>query len=137
MESALRRSAPGDLKLIETLPLGAGGRASSGCRAHLARLARGGGGARDRGFDRGAVERALAEVSGGEALRVRLTLALDGAVAVAAAPLGPAKPVWTVVVAADAARLGRPVAGGEVDAGGRCTTRRGRRCRRGSTRRCC
>ena len=62
MESALRRSAPADLTLIETFRWepGAG---SSGCR----RISRGWRAARRRSaspFDRAAVDRALAAVAG-------------------------------------------------------------------------
>ena len=63
MESALRRSAPGDLKLVETLRWEP---ATGFVRlpAHLARLAAAAA-ALGITVDRGAVERALAEVSGG------------------------------------------------------------------------
>jgi 4-amino-4-deoxychorismate lyase len=67
--------------------------------AHLARLAAAAA-ALGIAYDPRAVERALGAVGGGETMRVRLTLALDGAVAVTAAPLGPAKAVWSVVLAA-------------------------------------
>ena len=65
------------------------------------------------GFDRAAVERALGGVGGGGPLRVRLTLALDGTQAVAAAPLGPAPAGLGVVLAAARLRLGRPMAAAE------------------------
>ncbi len=99
MESALRRSAPGDLKLIETLRREADGRFPR-LPLHLARLQRG---AATLGvpFDRGAVERALDAVSGDGALRVRLTLALDGALAVEASPLPPSKETWRVRIASE------------------------------------
>jgi 4-amino-4-deoxychorismate lyase len=97
VEGALRRSAPAGLRLIETLrrepeagflrlPL------------HLARL---GAGAAALGiaFDRSAVERALGAVRGSGPLRVRLTLGLDGGIAVETAPLPAAKPAWVVRLA--------------------------------------
>jgi 4-amino-4-deoxychorismate lyase len=66
--------------------------------AHLARMEAG---AATLGFpfEREAVDRALAGVAGGEALRVRLTLAPDGAAEAGWAPLGAGKPLWTLVVA--------------------------------------
>jgi 4-amino-4-deoxychorismate lyase len=106
VESALRRAAPDDLRLVETFRWepGAG---FVRLPAHLARLA----GAAERlgvAFDRAAVERALAGIAAAETLRVRLTLALDGEVAVKAAPLGPAKAEWNVVLAAARLSSGDP-----------------------------
>lgn len=97
MEGALRRSAPDDLRLIETLRWEPGP-GFLRLPLHLARL---GGGAAALGvaFDRGAVERALGAVHGSGPLRVRLTLGLDGGVEVEAAPLPAAKPAWVVRVA--------------------------------------
>lgn len=98
MESALRRSAPDGLTLIETFRWepGAG---FVRLPAHLARMARGAG-ALGVGFDRAAVERVLAGVGSDGPLRVRLTLGLDGTPAVAATLLGPASEApWRVVVA--------------------------------------
>ena len=134
VESALRRPAPGDLKLIETFRWepGAG---FVRLDAHLARLAAGAA-VLGIAIARGAIDRALASVGGVEVLRVRLTLALDGRVEVVAAPLGPARAVWTVVVAEAAARLARSVAGDQDRPSGDATTRRGPPCRRASTRRC-
>jgi len=97
VESALRRSAPAGLTLIETFrwePVGG----FVQLPAHLARMARGAA-ALGVGFKRGAVDRVLAAVRGGEPLRVRLTLALDGGVAVAATPLGPHAALWRVGLA--------------------------------------
>lgn len=106
MESPLRRAAPDDLRLIETFrwePAAGFVRLA----AHLARIARGAAllGVR---FDRGAVDRQLAGVGGSEALRVRLTLGLDGAAAVTAAPLGAGKAEWVVVVAEERLRADDP-----------------------------
>ena len=106
MESPLRRAAPDDLRLIETFrwePAAGFVRLA----AHLARIARGAAllGVR---FDRGAVDRLLAGVGGSEALRVRLTLGLDAAAAVTAAPLGAGKAEWVVVVAEERLRADDP-----------------------------
>jgi 4-amino-4-deoxychorismate lyase len=97
VEGALRRSAPDGLRLIETLrwePAAGFPRLPP----HLDRL---GGGAAALGvaFDRGAVERALGAVCGSGPLRVRLTLGLDGGLAVETAPLPATKPEWVVRVA--------------------------------------
>jgi 4-amino-4-deoxychorismate lyase len=97
VESALRGSAPADLKLIETLRWEpATGFLRLG--QHLARLA---GAAAALGITAppGEIDRALAAVAGAEVMRVRLALGLDGRAAVTAAPLGPAKGAWTLVVA--------------------------------------
>ncbi len=59
-------------------------------------------------FDRLAVDRALAEVGGRETLRVRLTLALDGVVAMTAAPLKLGPSEWTVVIAKERLRANDP-----------------------------
>lgn len=98
MEGALRRTAPAGLRLIETFRWepGAG---FLRLAAHRARLG-GAAAALGIGWEGGAVDRSLARVSGAEALRVRLTLGLDGDVAVTAAPLGAARSPWTVAVAA-------------------------------------
>jgi 4-amino-4-deoxychorismate lyase len=97
VESALRKSAPGDLKLIETFRWepGAGFVRLPG---HLARLARGAA-ALAVPLKLAAVERALAGVGAAAALRVRLTVALDGTPAVETAPLPAGKPEWRVRVA--------------------------------------
>ena len=79
VESALRRSAPADLTLIETFRWepGAG---FVRLPAHLARMARGAA-ALGVGFDRGGGRAGCWRRSAGAApLRVRLTLALDGEV---------------------------------------------------------
>lgn len=98
MESPLRRSAPADLVLIETMRWEPG-RGFRRLPAHLARLARGAA-ALGLAFDRAAIDRALADVAGAEPQRVRLTIDLGGAVAVTAAALAPDRPPWTVVIAA-------------------------------------
>ena len=110
MEGALRGAAPADLRLIETFrwePAAGFARLP----AHLARLGRGAA-ALGIPLDAGEIERALASVSGGvaggEALRVRLTVGLDGGVAVTAAPLGAAKAAWVVAVAAERVFSGDP-----------------------------
>jgi 4-amino-4-deoxychorismate lyase len=101
VECALRESAPADLRLIETFRWepGAG---FVRLPAHLARLARGAA-ALAVPLKLAAVERALAGVGAAAALRVRLTVALDGTPAVETAPLPaplPAgKPEWRVRVA--------------------------------------
>jgi 4-amino-4-deoxychorismate lyase len=106
VESALRRLAPPGLTLIETFRWEPGG-GFVRLAAHLMRLAHGAA-ALGIALDRGAVDRALAAVGGGEPLRVRLTLALDGGLAVSAAPLGEAKPAWAAVLAAERLRSDDP-----------------------------
>jgi 4-amino-4-deoxychorismate lyase len=98
VESALRGSAPAGLRLIETFRWepGAG---FVRLPAHLARMAAAAALLGTR-FDRAAAERALAGVAGEGALRVRLTLGLDGGAAVETAPLGPVRAVWVVGLAA-------------------------------------
>jgi 4-amino-4-deoxychorismate lyase len=98
VESPFRRPLPGDLTLIETFGRRDGAFVNLG--DHLARLERT---ARLLGmaFDGAAIDRALAGVVGAEPLRVRLTLALDGTVAVAAAPLVPGPAVWTLRLAGE------------------------------------
>ncbi len=107
MESALRRSAPDGLRLIETFrwaPEGGFVRLP----AHLARMARGAA-ALGVAFDRAAVERVLAGVGGDGPLRVRLTLGLDGTPAVSATALVPASAApWRVVVAGPRLRSDDP-----------------------------
>jgi 4-amino-4-deoxychorismate lyase len=105
VESPLRRAAPGDLRLIETFRRERGGFVR--LPAHLARMARGAAALGVR-FDRAAVDAALAEVSGREPLRVRLTLALDGTVESAAAPLDAAGAPWVVGIAAERLRSDDP-----------------------------
>jgi 4-amino-4-deoxychorismate lyase len=99
VESALRRTRPGDLKLIETFRRDPGG-GFVRLPAHLARLGRT---ATALGvpLDRAAVERALAAVAGEGALRVRLTVGLAGEVAIETAPLAPPPALWTVMLAAE------------------------------------
>uniref|UniRef100_UPI002611CB56 aminotransferase class IV n=1 Tax=uncultured Amaricoccus sp. TaxID=339341 RepID=UPI002611CB56 len=110
MESALRRSAPADLRLIETFRWEPGG-GFVRWPAHLARLRRSAaalGIAFDEGAVERAVERALAGVAGEGALRVRLTLALDGAAEATAAPLGVGKAAWAVALAGERLFSGDP-----------------------------
>ncbi len=97
MEGAFRRPLPPDLTLIETFRWEGG---FVRLEAHLARLDAT---ARRLGvpLDRGAVDAALAKVAGAGPLRVRLTVDRGGAVAVAAAPLGPAPAVWRLALAAE------------------------------------
>jgi 4-amino-4-deoxychorismate lyase len=96
VESALR---PAGLKLIETFRW----EPEAGfvrLPAHLARLAAAAAHLRIP-FDRAALDRVLGGVAGAEPLRVRLTLAVDGEVAVTVAPLGPVKACWTVCIAGE------------------------------------
>ena len=96
MESPVRGPLPADLTLIETFGRRDGG--FVGLADHLARLERSAA-ALGVPCDRAAIDRALAAVAGEEPLRVRLTLAVDGAVAVTSGPLAPAPAAWTVRLA--------------------------------------
>ena len=87
MESPVRGPLPADLTLIETFGRRDGG--FVGLADHLARLERSAA-ALGVPCDRAAIDRALAAVAGAEPLRVRLTLAVDGAVAVTS---GAARPL--------------------------------------------
>jgi 4-amino-4-deoxychorismate lyase len=69
-----------------------------GLADHLARLERTAA-ALGVAFDHAAIDRALAAIDGDEPLRVRLTVARDGTVAVVTGPLGPAPAAWTVRIA--------------------------------------
>jgi 4-amino-4-deoxychorismate lyase len=103
VESALR---PAGLKLIETFRW----EPEAGfvrLPAHLARLAAAAAGL-GIPLDRAALDRALGGVAGTEPLRVRLTLAADGDVAVTVAPLGPLRRSWTVCVAGERLESGDP-----------------------------
>ncbi len=97
MEGAFRRPLPDGLTLIETFRWEGG---FVRLEAHLARLA---GTAARLGvpLDRGAVDAALAGVTGEGPLRVRLTVDLGGGVAVMVAPLGSAPAVWRVALAGE------------------------------------
>lgn len=105
MEGSLRDDAAPGLVLIETLrrePAGFVRRS-----AHLARLAAGAA-ALGIPHDPAAIARALDGVAGDGPLRVRLTLGLDGTAAATAAPLGAAKPAWTLVLARERLRADDP-----------------------------
>jgi 4-amino-4-deoxychorismate lyase len=106
VESPLRRSAPADLVLIETMRW----EPCSGFRrlpAHLARLARGAA-ALGVALDRWPIDRALATVAGEGPQRVRLTVDLGGKVVVTAAVLAPDRPPWVVAIAAARLDSGDP-----------------------------
>jgi len=105
VEGSLRDDIPPGLVLIETLRRDPAGFVR--LPAHLARLAAGAA-ALGIPHDAAAIARALDGIAGGGPLRVRLTLARDGAAAATAAPLGPAKPAWTVVLARERLRAGDP-----------------------------
>jgi 4-amino-4-deoxychorismate lyase len=98
LEGPFRRQLPDDLTLIETF----GWRYGPGfvnIRDHLARLERT---ARLLAvpFDRRAIERGLGRHAGGtRPLRVRLTLARSGAVAVEARAMAPGPELWTLRLA--------------------------------------
>ena len=97
MESPIRGPLPADLKLIETFGWRKAGFVN--LPEHLARLERT---ARTLGirYDPAAVARELERHAGGEQpLRVRLTVALDGAVAVETAPLAPGPEIWRLRIA--------------------------------------
>jgi 4-amino-4-deoxychorismate lyase len=103
VESALR---PAGLKLIETFRW----EPEAGfvrLPAHLARLAAAAAHLRIP-FEPAALDRALGVVEGAEPLRVRLALAVEGDVAVTAAPLGPVKPSWTLCIARERLDSGDP-----------------------------
>ena len=118
VESALRRSAPGDLTLIETFALGAGGGLRPAAGASGAAGARRGG-ARDRRSTGRRSSGRWRRSAGGEPLRVRLTLAArrrggggGGAARRRARRSG------RCAVAGGAARLATILAAGEDDASG-------------------
>ncbi|MFO1207616.1 MAG: aminotransferase class IV [Amaricoccus sp.] len=99
---AARRSAVAvpfspDLKLIETFGRTPDGRFPR-LPAHLARLARTAA-ALGVAPDWPAIDRVLAAITGEGALRIRLTVTLDGAPAAETAPLAPNPPAWTVALA--------------------------------------
>jgi 4-amino-4-deoxychorismate lyase len=98
VESPFRGPLPADLTLIETFGRRDG--AFVGLADHLARLERTAA-ALGVPCDRAAIDRALAAVAGDGPLRVRLTVALDGEVAVAAGPLAAAPAGWTVRIAGE------------------------------------
>lgn len=98
MESAFRGSVPDDLRLIETF----------GCRdgrivrraRHLSRLERTAR-ALTVPFDLGAIEGALEQVPGEGALRVRLTLDLQGRPRIETWPLASGPDTWRIAVHAE------------------------------------
>lgn len=97
MESPFRASElTPELRLIETL--GWSGTGFTRLERHLDRLARS---AARLGFahDPDAIAKALAPITGPTPLRVRLTLAQDGAIDVTHAPLAPNPPLWRVALA--------------------------------------
>lgn len=96
MEGPFRRPLPDGLRLIETFARRDG--TSVHLADHLTRLERTAR-ALEVPFDRAAIDRALATVAGAGPLRVRLTLATDGAVAVEAAPLAPGPALWRLGIA--------------------------------------
>ncbi len=106
MEGTLRGPHAPGLRLIETLRWSPG-TGYTRLPAHLARMADS---ARRLGFPFPAreISAALAEVAGPEAVRVRLTLAGDGRIEVGSAPLGPARPAWTVMLARERTRSDDP-----------------------------
>jgi 4-amino-4-deoxychorismate lyase len=97
VESPIRGPLAPDLTLIETFGWRNAGFVN--LREHLARLMRTAQALGIR-YDRAAIERELARHAGGERpLRVRLTIAIDGTVAVEAAPLAPGPEVWRLRIA--------------------------------------
>jgi 4-amino-4-deoxychorismate lyase len=94
-----------DLKLIETMRWD--GQRIVRIDRHLRRLSRS---ALELGFpfDRARVAAALGRLAGPEVLRVRLTLGMAGEVAVTAAPLAPAAPLWRIAVASERLRSDDP-----------------------------
>lgn len=98
LQSALRRAAPADLRLIETFRWepGAG---FIRLPAHLARLTATAA-ALGIAVAEAAVERVLARVTGETPRRVRLTVTLAGAVAMTSTPLAPNPAALSVCIAA-------------------------------------
>ena len=99
MEEPFRQRGPGALigvEIIETLRYAPGSGAER-ADAHLDRMARS---ARALGFafDRAGAEARLTAVAGPVPLRVRLTLAVDGTLALATAPLAPTAPLWRIAL---------------------------------------
>lgn len=97
MQGGLRERAPAGLRLIETLRWEPATGAARRAR-HLARL--------DVGCAALGIARVPAEaealldaVTGPAALRLRLTVGLDGRAELTQAPLPPAKPLWRVAIA--------------------------------------
>lgn len=99
MEEPFRKLGPRalkDVEIIETLGY-APGAGPARAEKHLARMERS---ALDLGFpfERAAALAKLAEVSGPAPLRLRLTLAADGGLALTATPLGPAPRRWRIAL---------------------------------------
>lgn len=97
MESPVFGDIPTDTRLIETLAWRPGEGAAN-APSHLARMAAS---ARALGvrFDRAEANAALQAVSGQTPIRCRLTLALDGGLALTCTPLGPTAPEWALALA--------------------------------------
>ena len=103
MESAICRS---DTRLIETF--GWDGRAFRRLAAHLAR-ARTSAAALGFVWDEAAIHAALATVTDGAPLRVRLTIGRGGDAEVTTGPLAPNPPEWRIAVAAERLDPGAPL----------------------------
>ena len=97
MQGGLRERAPAGLRLIETLRWEPATGAAR-CARHLARLDAG---CAALGISRlpGEAEALLDAVTGPTALRLRLTVGLDGRAELTQAPLPAAKPLWRVAIA--------------------------------------
>ncbi len=106
MESPVFKDIPPDTRLIETLAWRPGLGAVD-ADPHLERMAAS---ARTLGvgFDRVRAARLLAELTGDRPLRCRLTLRLDGDIALTTAPLGASAPVWTLALATERVRSDDP-----------------------------
>lgn len=97
MQGGLRERAPAGLRLIETLRW----EPETGAARRVRHLARLDAGCAALGIARlpGEAEALLDAVTGPAALRLRLTVGLDGRAELTQAPLPPAKPLWRVAIA--------------------------------------